>query len=243
MKLIKLSAIDSTNDFLKELSKNDTLENFTTVVAEQQTKGKGQMGSSWVTENGKNLIMSTLIKDVVANADQVFHLNVAVSIAIIEVLETLNIPNLAIKWPNDIMSDDKKIAGILIENRFKSDTTIESVVGIGLNVNQKDFNALPKASSLSIVANMEFDIDFILEEIVKRIQANCTHISKKATEKLWGIYLENLFKKDVLMKFEDQHKSVFNGTIVGVTQEGKLEVALENKTIEGFGIKEITLTY
>lgn len=243
MKVIKLSAIDSTNDFLKELSKNDTLENFTTVVAEQQTKGKGQMGSSWITEKGKSLIMSTLIKGVVANTDQVFHLNVAVSIAIIEVLETLNIPNLAIKWPNDIMSDDKKIAGILIENRFKSDTTIESVVGIGLNVNQKDFSALPKASSLSIVANKEFEIDLILEEIIEKIQVNCNYISKKSTEKLWAIYLKNLFKKDVQMLFEDTTQTVFSGTIVGVTQEGKLEVALENKTIQGFGIKEITLLY
>lgn len=243
MKLIKLSAIDSTNDFLKELSKNDTLENFTTVVAEQQTKGKGQMGSSWVTEKGKNLIISTLIKDVVAKVDQVFHLNVAVSIAIIQVLETLTIPNLAIKWPNDIMSDDKKIAGILIENRFKSDATIESVVGIGLNVNQKDFNALPRASSLSIVANKEFELDLILEGIIEKIQANCEPIRNETTEKLWQIYLDYLFKKDVLMTFEDQHKSVYNGTILGVTQEGKLEVALENNTIHYYGIKEITLMY
>jgi BirA family biotin operon repressor/biotin-[acetyl-CoA-carboxylase] ligase len=243
MKLIKLSAIDSTNDFLKELSKNETLENFTTVVAEQQLKGKGQMGSSWVTEKGKNLIMSTLIKDVVTNVDQVFHLNVAVSIAIIQVLETLNIPSLSIKWPNDIMSDGKKIAGILIENRFKSNTTIESVVGIGLNVNQKDYSSLPKASSMSIVANIEFDIDLILEEFIAKIQANCNYISKNATEKLWTIYLENLFKKGLLMSFEDQHKSVFNGTILGVTHEGKLEVAHQDKTIHYYGIKEITLLY
>ena len=81
MQLIKLDAIDSTNDYLKELSKTEVLENFTTVIAVNQTKGKGQMGAVWISESGKNLIMSTLIKDLLNHADQVYHLNVVISIS------------------------------------------------------------------------------------------------------------------------------------------------------------------
>ncbi|MES2747958.1 MAG: biotin--[acetyl-CoA-carboxylase] ligase [Bacteroidota bacterium] len=243
MQLIKLSAIDSTNDFLKELSKNEALENFTTVTTEQQTKGKGQMGSTWVTESGKNLIMSILIKDVISKTDQVFHLNRAVSVAIIQVLETLQLPNLAIKWPNDIMSENKKIAGILIENRFKSDTSIESVVGIGLNVNQKNFSLLPNASSLALISNKEFEIDFLLAQIVKKIKENCMFIINNSIEKNSQLYLDYLFKKDIIMSFEDKNKNTFSGTIVGVTNEGKLEVMLDDKSIQSYGIKEITLLY
>ncbi len=243
MQLIKLSAIDSTNDFLKELSKNEALENFTTVTTEQQTKGKGQMGSSWETEGGKNLIMSVLIKDVISKTDQVFHLNRAVSVAIIQVLETLQLPNLAIKWPNDIMSENKKIAGILIENRFKSDTSIESVVGIGLNVNQKNFSLLPNASSLALISNKEFEIDFLLAQIVEKIKENCMFIINNSNEKNSQLYLDYLFKKDFLMSFEDKNKNTFSGTIVGVTNEGKLEVMLDDKSIQSYGIKEITLLY
>ena len=145
MKLIKLDAIDSTNEFLKGLSKKQELENFTVVSAEKQTKGKGQMGAIWASDASKNLIMSVLVKDFLSGIDQLFNLNIVVSLAVIEVLESLNIPNLSIKWPNDIMSYNKKIGGILIENSIKSDGTIISIVGLGLNVNQIDFENLPKA--------------------------------------------------------------------------------------------------
>ncbi len=243
MHLIKLSAIDSTNDFLKELSKQDVLENFTTVIAENQTKGKGQMGAVWISESGKNLIMSILVKYVVKNADEVFQLNVAVAVSIIEALAKLNLPNLAIKWPNDILSDEKKVAGILIENRFKSDTTIESIVGIGLNVNQKDFTFFPKASSLSLLMKKEYDIDQLLEAIVLKIKQNCELINSNSSAKLWNQYYNYLFKKDIEMTFEDVEKKHFSGTILGVTLEGKLEVILQDKTIKTFGIKEIQMQY
>ena len=120
MRLVKLDAIDSTNDFLKDLVRQQNVENFTVVTAENQTKGKGQMGAVWNSEIGKNLIMSVLIKDFLFNSKDVFNLNIAVSLAVIKSLERLEIPNLSIKWPNDIMSGDKKIGGILIENSFKS---------------------------------------------------------------------------------------------------------------------------
>jgi BirA family biotin operon repressor/biotin-[acetyl-CoA-carboxylase] ligase len=243
MQVIKLSAIDSTNDFLKELSKAEELENFTTVTTENQTKGRGQMGAVWVSESGKNLIMSTLVKDVIKNTEEVFHLNVAVALSIIEVLEIWNLPNLAIKWPNDILSDEKKVAGILIENRFKSDTTIESIVGIGLNVNQKDFALFPHASSLSLLTNKEYNIEELLEAVVSRIKQNCELVTANSSEKLWSNYLNYLFKKDIEMPFEDADKNHFSGTILGVTQEGKLEVMLQDKTIKTFGIKEIQMQY
>ena len=243
MQVIKLSAIDSTNDFLKELSKQQVLDNFTTVMAETQTKGRGQMGTLWVSESGKNLIMSTLVKNVINNSDEIFHLNVAIAVAIIEVLETLQLPNLAIKWPNDIMSDEKKVAGILIENQFKSNTKIESIVGIGLNVNQQDFTSFPKASSLVLLMNKEYNIEQLLETIVLKIKQNCEIINSNSTATLWKKYLNYLFKKDFEMPFEDAYKNIFSGTILGVTLEGKLEVILQDKTIKTFGIKEIQMQY
>jgi len=243
MRLIKLSAIDSTNDFLKESSKTEPFENFTTVMAENQTNGKGQMGAVWVSEKGKNLIMSTLVKDIVKNAEEVFHLNVAVAVAIVEVLEALELPNLAIKWPNDIMSDEKKVAGILIENRFKSNTKIESIVGIGLNVNQRDFTSFPKASSLVLLMKKEYDIEQLLEEIVLKIKQNCKLINSNSSAILWKKYLNYLFKKDIEMPFEDASKNNFYGTILGVTHEGKLKLILQDKAIKTFGIKEIQMHY
>ena len=243
MKLIKLNAIDSTNDFLKNLSRNEILENFTTVVAQSQTKGKGQMGSTWSSESGKNLIMSVLVKDLLIGIDEIFHLNVAVSLAVIQVLEELNVPNISIKWPNDIMSENKKIAGILIENSFKSDNRIESIIGIGLNVNQKDFSNLPKASSLSIVTASEFDLEMILDKVLFQIKRNCALISSMQTSILWKNYHDNLFKKGIPMAFEDEKGKQFMGIIQEITNDGNLQLLLEDDSIKHFGVKQIQMLY
>lgn len=241
MSVIKLSAIDSTNDYLKELSRNQIVENFTTVVANKQTKGRGQMGSTWVSEEGKNLITSILIKDVLQEVDEIFHLNVAVALSVFEVLKANNLPNLAIKWPNDIMSEQKKIAGILIENSIKSDGNIESVVGIGLNVNQKSFENLPKASSMAVVTNSEFDLDEILNQLIFQIKKNCSYILTKQTDRLWQDYHSNLYKINVPLAFEDVNQHKFMGIIQGVSTNGLLEIKLEDDSIKSFGIKEVQI--
>ncbi|MFM7017654.1 biotin--[acetyl-CoA-carboxylase] ligase [Flavobacterium sp.] len=241
MSVIKLSAIDSTNDYLKELSRNQIVENFTTVVANKQTKGRGQMGAAWVSEEGKNLITSILIKDVLQDVDEIFHLNVAVALSIFEVLKANDLPNLAIKWPNDIMSEQKKIAGILIENSIKSDGKIESVVGIGLNVNQKSFENLPKASSMAVVTNSEFDLDEILNQLIFQIKKNCSYILTRQTDRLWQDYHCNLYKINVPLAFEDANQHKFMGIIQGVSTNGLLEIKLEDDSIKSFGIKEVQI--
>lgn len=243
MKIIKLNAIDSTNDFLKNMTRNEAVENFTVVVTQNQTKGKGQMGSTWNSEIGKNLIMSVLVKDLLDNVDEIFHLNVAISLAVIQVLEEFKIPKISIKWPNDIMSDNKKIAGILIENSFKSDNTIESIVGIGLNVNQKEFSNLPKASSLSVITNLEFDLDVILNKILFQIKRNCALISSNQSTYLWQKYHDNLFKKGLPMAFEDVNKNQFMGIIQEISIDGRLKLLLEDDSFKFYELKQIQMLY
>lgn len=242
MKLIKLDAIDSTNEFLKALSNKQDLENFTVVTAENQTKGKGQMGSEWSTEVGKNLIMSILIKDYLFDINLIFDLNIAVSLAVIEALESINIPDLSIKWPNDILSYNKKIGGILIENSIKSDGTILSVVGLGLNVNQTNFDNLPKASSLAAICERFFDKDELLFLIVENLEKKLSEWNKKETV-FWDNYTNRLFKKGVPMAFSDQNNQNFMGIIQGVSAIGKLRILLEDDRIAEFDIKEIQMLY
>ncbi|HKX87150.1 MAG TPA: biotin--[acetyl-CoA-carboxylase] ligase [Flavobacterium sp.] len=243
MKLIKLDAIDSTNDFLKGLAQNQTLENYTVVTAKSQTKGKGQHGAIWQTEEDKNLITSILIKETLSTIEGVFELNISVALGIIEALKKFKIPSISIKWPNDIMSENKKIAGILIENSIKSDGKIESIVGIGLNVNQTNFDNLPKASSLKGVTNVEYDIDTILEIIVLEIQKKIELIIQNQSLLLWQDYEKNLFKKGIPMAFEEQNGHKFMGIIQGVTKTGKLEIQLEDDSKRQFSIKEVRLLF
>jgi BirA family biotin operon repressor/biotin-[acetyl-CoA-carboxylase] ligase len=242
MKLIKLDAIDSTNEFLKGLSNNQLVENFTVVSAESQTQGKGQMGSIWVSETSKNLIMSILVSDFVTDINQIFDINIVVSVSIINVLEDFAIPELSIKWPNDIMSYNKKIGGILIENSIKSNGAIISIVGLGLNVNQTNFEHLPKASSLASICNATFDKEEILLKIVEEMEKNIRFWNKnKETFRL--DYINRLFKKGIPMPFTDPNQQNFMGIIQGISPIGKLEILLEDDSVSEFDIKEIQMLY
>jgi BirA family transcriptional regulator, biotin operon repressor / biotin---[acetyl-CoA-carboxylase] ligase len=236
MKLIKLDAIDSTNDFLKGLSNNQSVENFTVVTAETQTKGKGQMGSVWASEPSKNLIISVLVSDFLFDINSIFDINIVVSTTIIQVLQDFQIPQLSIKWPNDIMSYNKKIGGILIENSIKTDGTINSIVGLGLNVNQTNFENLPKASSLAVVCNAPFDKEIILVKFVKKLEQNIL-LWKKNRAETWSDYKNMLFKKGVPMPFVDKTELNFMGIIQDVTSTGKLQILLKNDSISEFEIK------
>jgi len=242
MKLIKLDAIDSTNEFLKGLSSNQVLDNFTVVTAETQTKGKGQMGSVWGSEPSKNLIMSVLIKDFITDINQIFSVNIAISVSVIQALKSLNIPELSIKWPNDIMSYNKKIGGILIENSIKSDGSIVSIVGLGLNVNQIHFENLPKASSLAIICKTTFDKEVILLKIIEKLEQNIQDWNQNSNS-LWSEFTNNLFKKGIPMPFEDQNQQNFMGIIQGVSPIGKLEILLEDDAIAEFDIKEVRMLF
>ncbi|MGL2986702.1 biotin--[acetyl-CoA-carboxylase] ligase [Flavobacterium sp. RSSA_27] len=242
MKLIKLDAIDSTNDFLKGISSLPETVNFTVVTAEVQTKGRGQMGQKWESEKGKNLIMSILVRDFFQDINLLFHLNIAFALAVIEVLENYKVPELSIKWPNDIMSYSKKIGGILIENSIKSDGAIESIIGLGLNVNQTDFSDLPKASSLAVLCEVEFDRELILELIVKKFKQKI-NLWQENELFFWNYYSQLLFKKGVPMPFADEKGIHFMGIIQGVSSVGKLQVLLEDDSVEDFDIKEIQLLY
>ena len=242
MKLIKLDAIDSTNDFLKGLSNKQGVENFTVVTAENQLKGKGQMGSKWDSESGKNLIMSILVKDFLFDNEAVFNLNVVVSLAVIRTLKKNSIPELSIKWPNDIMSANKKIGGILIENSIKGDGTITSIVGLGLNVNQMQFENLPRASSLALICNSYFDKEEILVAIVDQMEEMMPNYNANASL-LWKEYTSELFKIGIPTAFSDENEMNFMGIIKGVSAIGKLQILLEDDSISEFNLKEVQMLY
>jgi BirA family biotin operon repressor/biotin-[acetyl-CoA-carboxylase] ligase len=242
MKLIKLDAIDSTNEFLKGLSNKQEVQNFTVVTAETQLKGKGQMGSKWNSETGKNLIMSVLVKDFLFDNEGVFNLNVVVSLAVIRSLKKYDIPDLSIKWPNDIMSANKKIGGILIENSIKGVGNIMSVVGLGLNVNQIKFEDLPRASSLALICNVTFDKEEILFAIMSEMEVIIADYSVNASV-LWEEYSDELFKIGIPTAFADENETNFMGIIKGVSAIGKLQIQLEDDSICEYNLKEVQMLY
>ena len=242
MLIIKLDAIDSTNDYLKALANDKPLDNFTTVVAQNQSKGRGQMGTQWQSEPDKNLTMSILFKEVLTDKVDIFYLNAAVALTLIRVLESLNISKVTVKWPNDIMADAKKVGGILIENSIKSDGTIRSIIGIGLNVNQTDFSNLPKATSLALEIHEEINKDSLMMKILEQLKHSIGLLSDQS-DQVWQSYHDYLFKKNIPMVFQDNSGNKFMGIIQSVSRYGMLQLLLEDDSVASFGIKEITMLY
>ncbi len=242
MKIRKLNATDSTNSYLKELAKKLTLQNFTTVVTKNQTSGRGQVDNEWVSENGKNLLFSTftIINDL--KISQQKYLNFAVSLAVFNTLKNFKIPKLSIKWPNDIMSADKKICGILIENVLKNQTIYSSVIGIGLNVNQTIFSDdLPNATSLKKILKKELDLDILLDSVLKNLKETISLLNQQKYTILENNYLHVLYKKNIPTLFKNNNRDVlFMGIIKSISKDGKLQILLENETLQEFGIKEIS---
>ncbi|CAM4419416.1 biotin--[acetyl-CoA-carboxylase] ligase [Flavobacterium terrigena] len=243
MHIIKLPAIDSTNSYLKELTTKQTVDNFTVVVAENQTNGRGQRGANWEVENGKNLTFSVLIKDVLLNFEEVFNLNVVVAVSLFQTFSNLKIPNLAIKWANDILADKKKICGILIENQFKSNSEILSIIGIGINVNQENFSNLPQASSLKNISGQEWSKEEVLLTFLNQFQNNINLYKNEGAKYFWEVYHENLFKKNVPMAFENASETKFMGIIKQVLPNGLLQIELEDDSLQLFDIKEVKMLY
>jgi BirA family biotin operon repressor/biotin-[acetyl-CoA-carboxylase] ligase len=242
LKIIKLNAIDSTNSFLKELAKNSTLENCTIVVAKEQKKGRGQQESNWVSEPLKNLTISAYFSDIDLEISNQRYLNFAISLAIFDVLSNHKTKDLSIKWPNDILSANKKIGGILIENTVKGRKINNSIIGIGLNVNQEKFpDSLKNVTSLKKITNKVFDLEVLLVEIIEKIEERLKMLSLKKYSNLETDYLNVLYKKNIPTMFKDSNDVLFMGKIIGISSLGYLQIELEDEIIKEFGIKEVSL--
>ncbi|MDR0546159.1 MAG: biotin--[acetyl-CoA-carboxylase] ligase, partial [Dysgonamonadaceae bacterium] len=175
MNIIRLNSIDSTNRYLNDLAAQQNLEEGTTAITQQQSAGRGQRGNSWESEAGKNLTFSTLLYPGFLPVSQHFLLSEAVALAVCDALNALleNLPlphSFRIKWPNDIYYENRKIAGILIENELTGATIEHSIIGIGLNINQTQFSdTLPNPISLKQITGQNADLDGLLETVLKNI--------------------------------------------------------------------------
>ena len=161
-----------------------------------------------------------------------------------KVLKAQNIPaEIKIKWPNDIIIERKKVGGILIENIVQGQQIVKSVIGIGLNVNQRDFNGLPKASSLANITRRTFKVKKLLKEVMNALEEMLEEVSATSFEQVYEEYQEYLFQKGKVAAFRPKTGKDFMGIIRGVTPNGALIVATETEEIKQFQLKEVELLY
>ena len=237
MHIIKLDAIDSTNDYLRKLILKKKPITPTVVMSQYQKKGKGQRGQVWTSQAGKNLMFSLHMPNFTLPIKKVFSINKIVSVCLLHWLSSFQIPNISVKWPNDILSGDSKLAGILIESNFHHSTADSIIIGVGLNVNQVEFQNLPNATSMQLLTGTIYDIDALLFSLTTKLIECLTLPLKKCNDDyhkyLYGLGQSRLFLKD---------NETFEGIIQSVSSEGKIFLAT-TAGVQVFDIKDLQFVH
>jgi BirA family biotin operon repressor/biotin-[acetyl-CoA-carboxylase] ligase len=241
LNLRKLDATSSTNKELKYLLKSKKLDSGDAIWTMNQKEGVGQHGSVWKSEPNCHLAFSLYGIFENLNPKWVFTLNCASSIAVLKTLEYFNVPDLSIKWPNDILSGNKKISGILAENQIQKNK-ISSIIGIGINLFEKSFLELPKATSVYIETRKMVPIDIFIKKLSENLLNFIKICDDSSVKSLSNIYNKKLFFLSKNMWFKNDNK-VFRAKINKVYLNGLLELELENSRLKTFQSKQIKWIY
>ena len=228
----------STNDKALELIRNGRARQGSIVICANQTQGKGQRGNSWDSEAGQNLTFSLILTPEFLDISEQFLLNMVISNAIRNLLQDY-LPDLKVKWPNDLVVPGKgKIGGILIENVLSAKNWETAVIGIGLNINQRKFK-ISSATSLSLITGGHFDLQELFRLLIVHIEQGYVALRKGKNSEIIREYLHNLFLKDQWAKFKE-NSIEFEGKISGISNAGQIQVTLRDGTMRTFGLKEIS---
>ena len=226
----------STNVLLWEMIREKSLPEGFVVQTDFQTAGKGQIGNSWESEAGRNLLFSMVLYPQRVTVDNQFLLSQLVSLGIKEALDEYT-DGITVKWPNDIYWNDKKLVGILIENSLQGTKIKSSVIGIGLNVNQKVFvSNAPNPVSLLRITGKRQNRKLLLTKIRQNIQKLYTELS---VTKIRAEYAEALYRKDGFYAYRANNET-FQAKIISVHPDGQLELETEAGERKGFYFKEVS---
>ncbi len=241
--LLFLHEVESTNTYAMNLLRNVNAIEGTVVYTDYQTQGKGQRGSAWTSKIGENITLSVIIKPHFLSLQQSFYLSKVSALAVYDLLTDILVNSqydIKIKWPNDILVNQSKIAGILIENNFTSNFIQHSVIGIGLNVNQVNFIGIDReVTSLKQLLNLDLDRDYVMKLLFSKIEKWYLKLRERNYELIDNFYLKNVFGMGIKMDFEDINNLRFTAKTINVSKNGKLVLELEDLSLTEFDIKEV----
>jgi BirA family transcriptional regulator, biotin operon repressor / biotin---[acetyl-CoA-carboxylase] ligase len=239
--LIAYKEIDSTNSEAARIVSDGSVAGEFFVSAEYQGSGRGQSGNRWVSDPGKNLLMSWVVYPAFLSVGQQFQLSKAVSLAISDLLDSHSIPS-TIKWPNDIICNSGKVGGILIENCWQGSVIRHSIIGIGLNINQKEFPSFPyRAAGMLTEREGSYNPARIMEELIGYLESRYGQLQRGDMGLIDSDYLARLFRNGEKALFSDGSTD-FTGRIRGVSEIGELIVE-RDRVLHAYGFHEVKMRY
>jgi len=240
--ILKEKETDSTNNRLAQLCDRENIKEFTTLLVDKQTAGKGQRGNSWESAPGMNLTFSTVLYPSALKAREQFTLSMLIALSVYDTLSTYA-EGFSIKWPNDIYWKDKKICGILIENDLSGHHIRRSIAGIGININQEVFNSdAPNPVSLKQITGKEHDRYEILAHILRRVQIYYNSLQMEDfavySDEISTRYARSLFRRRGLHPYEDANGK-FLARLLRVEQDGRFVLEDEGGSEREYLFKEV----
>jgi BirA family biotin operon repressor/biotin-[acetyl-CoA-carboxylase] ligase len=222
--VFKLNSVDSTNNYAANLLKDGIIENGAVVMADFQTNGRGQRSNVWHSDSGMNLCASFLYLPANLALSDLITINWWVSLSVIDLLNKFSV-NASIKWPNDIFVENLKVGGLLIETVNQGAQVKSIIIGVGINVNQLDFNTI-QATSIKKISGIHNSVEDVLWSLCDSLTSNLTLLSQR--DVLKSSYEALLFRIGVKQEFFLAEQAVF-GEIRGVGTLGQLKVRIDNQ--------------
>lgn len=238
-----IEIVNSTNDYAKELLANTSPIHGTVILSFCQTSGRGQYGRKWQAEKNESIAMSVILlpQNVEILKNALFSMNKAIAIAVAECVKmTLgNEFTVQIKWPNDILVNHRKIAGILIENQFSGNLIKNSIVGVGVNINQSSFPPeIPHAVSMKMLDEERRVMSKVVNLLAQRLDKWLIHLYENQISFIENTYNEWLWRKGTTTKFFDEKGVQHEGVINSVDNQGKL-ILSQNEVLHSFTFGQI----
>jgi len=227
----------STNSLMLDLTSKSPLPEGTVVITSNQYAGRGQRGNTWQTAAGMNLTFSVLLRPTFLSVKDQFRLTMVASLAVLDFLLDKGLVDVKIKWPNDVLVGRKKICGMLIENSIQGDSINQSIVGVGLNINQLEF-PVSSATSLALLSQVSFDLNEQWNLLLEKLEKRYLQLRAGKQKELKEEYLKHLLSINQRQKFSSNGSDV-EGTIKTVNELGELVVEM-NGAERPFGMKEIS---
>ncbi|MBR5728086.1 MAG: biotin--[Muribaculaceae bacterium] len=240
VRYVKLDEVGSTNSYL--LSVAQELPGGTVVSTPCQTAGRGQKGNRWLAEPGMNATFSYLFKPTGIIAREQFCISEAAALAVAQVISELSGERITVKWPNDIYHGDRKICGMLIENSLDGRIVAHSVIGIGININQRVFDPYaPNPTSLALITGIEHDVDQVMHLVCERLELHLATLADRGTQALHADYLSALYRRDGQPHtFATPDGTTFAATIVDVAPDGMLALRhADDGGVRHYAFKEV----
>ncbi len=238
-KIIYFAETESTNIQASALLSDKKRKVPFAVRAEYQTRGRGLGPNTWHSEEAMNLLCSIAIRPERLNAAHQFYLSKIAALGLYDLIAPLTAEKTSIKWPNDILVGERKIAGILIDNTIQNNEVISSVIGIGLNVNQVDFPLfLPEATSMKTLSGKEYEVEEILELLLANFSFWYESITTWDADYIDHAYISALYRFNQKARYMAKGQE-FEGTITGVEEDGRLKIQKSSGEALHFGFKEV----